>query len=301
MSITPNKLFQSVPLDFSKLRHELRTPVNHLLSYCDILLEEETIPAGIHSDLLKIHHGGRQLLSLINHYFDEKTFATLKLNTDQLFHELRTPANHIIGFAELIEEQSADTGCHRFVPDLQRINEVARTWLGLVEERLVPSAPSDEQSGSDWAVAGRMAGAAGFVASRDPVASLLVVDDDPANRELLRRRLQKEGYTVATAEGGVAALKTLRTDRFDLVLLDLMMPTLDGYQVLTRIKNDPGLKHLPVLMISALDQENGIARCIESGADDYVSKPFNPVFLRARIGAALERRRLRDLAARLGK
>src|SRR5262245_60547954 len=125
-------------LDLSKIRHELRTPINHILGYCDILLEEEVPSPSFRADLLKIHNGGRQLLSLINHYFDEKTFATLKLDAHQLFHELRTPVNHIIGYSELLEEQAPEIGCTAFVSDLQKIKRAAETWLALMEEHLIP-------------------------------------------------------------------------------------------------------------------------------------------------------------------
>ena len=86
----------------------------------------------------------------------------------------------------------------------------------------------------------------------------------------------------------------LRASPFDLVLLDLIMPGLDGYQVLLKMKHDPAMREIPVIMLSALDQEGGIARCIELGAEDYIAKPFSPVFLRARIEASLEKKRLRD-------
>ncbi len=288
-------------LDLSKIRHELRTPINHILGYCDILIEEELPSTSFRADLLKIHNGGRQLLSLINHYFDEKTFATIKLDAHQLFHELRTPVNHIIGYSELLEEQAPEVGCAGFIPDLQKIKRAAETWLALMEEHLLPvhSSNPEETLSIDPGV--------GFVtpipkSSTPPEkqsGSLLVVDDDPANREMLGRRLRKSGYDVILAENGLQAIRLLRAQSFDLVLLDLIMPGLDGYQVLSRLKADSVLKHVPVIMISALDQENGIARCIEMGAEDYIAKPFNPIFLRARIGASLEKKRLRDQEQRI--
>jgi class 3 adenylate cyclase/CheY-like chemotaxis protein len=106
--------------------------------------------------------------------------------------------------------------------------------------------------------------------------------------------LEKLGYQVTACADGLEALRLVQSAPFDLVLLDLLMPGLDGSQVLASMKQDPLVQHLPVIMISALDQVEGIVRCIELGAEDYVAKPFNPVFLRARIGAALEKKRLRD-------
>jgi sigma-B regulation protein RsbU (phosphoserine phosphatase) len=111
---------------------------------------------------------------------------------------------------------------------------------------------------------------------------------------MLARRLRRHGADVMLAANGLEALKLMRAQPLDVVLLDLIMPGFDGLQVLTKMKADAGLRHVPVIMISALDQEDGVARCIEMGAEDYLAKPFNPVFLRARIGACLERKRLRD-------
>jgi class 3 adenylate cyclase len=125
--------------------------------------------------------------------------------------------------------------------------------------------------------------------------AILVVDDNEDNRYTLTRRLVREGYTEpATAENGRQALELLRTRSFNLVLLDVMMPELNGYQVLEALKADEQLRHLPVIMISAVDEIDSVIRCIELGAEDYLSKPFNPVLLRARIGASLHRKRLHD-------
>ena len=123
---------------------------------------------------------------------------------------------------------------------------------------------------------------------------ILVVDDTEANRELLSRRLRRQGHTVATADGGSSALDAVAKSQFDLVLLDLMMPDINGLEVLNRLKANPAVQHIPVMMISALDEIDSIVRCIEAGAEDYIPKPFDPVLLGARIGASLERKRLRD-------
>jgi sigma-B regulation protein RsbU (phosphoserine phosphatase) len=111
---------------------------------------------------------------------------------------------------------------------------------------------------------------------------------------MLARRLRRCGYAITVASSGLQALQLARSQQFDLILLDMIMPGLDGFQVLAKFKADPVLKETAIIMLSALDEENGIARCIEMGAEDYLAKPFNPVFLRARIGACLEKKRLHD-------
>ena len=128
-----------------------------------------------------------------------------------------------------------------------------------------------------------------------PDAALLVVDDNEDNRYTLTRRLKRLGYTnVATATNGREALEVLQANPIDLVLLDIMMPDMNGYEVLERLKADPQRRHIPVIMISAIEEVESVIRCIELGAEDYLSKPFNPTLLRARVGASLERKKLND-------
>ena len=127
-----------------------------------------------------------------------------------------------------------------------------------------------------------------------PAGSLLVVDDNRVNRLLLGRALEQLGHTVTFAENGREALEALRRRRVDLVLLDIEMPEMDGYQVLAALAADPHLRDIPVVMMSSVEEVDSVARCIEMGAEDYLFKPVNPVLLRARVGASLEKKRLRD-------
>ena len=123
---------------------------------------------------------------------------------------------------------------------------------------------------------------------------LLVVDDNKVNRLLLGRGLEQQGHTVEFAENGIQALEALNAGEFDLILLDIEMPEMDGYQVLENITADYHLRHIPVIMTTALDELDSVVKCIEMGAEDYLTKPVNPVLLRARINASLEKKRLRD-------
>jgi class 3 adenylate cyclase len=123
---------------------------------------------------------------------------------------------------------------------------------------------------------------------------LLVVDDNRVNRLLVARTLELFGHRVAFAENGRQALEALRGRPADLVLLDIEMPEMDGYQTLDAIQADPKLRDIPVVMMSSLDEIDGVARCIEMGAEDYLFKPVNAVLLRARVAASLEKKRLRD-------
>lgn len=125
-------------------------------------------------------------------------------------------------------------------------------------------------------------------------ARVLVVDDNEVNRDVLARRLNRYGHEVETAENGRQALRMIRDHEYDLVLLDIMMPEMNGYQVLERIKEDPITRNLPVIVISALDDIESIVKCIKLGAEDYLPKPFNPLLLKARISASLDKKRMRD-------
>ena len=124
--------------------------------------------------------------------------------------------------------------------------------------------------------------------------SVLIVDDTPDIRELLSVQAEMMGLETVTASNGRIALEMMRSRPFDLILLDIMMPEVNGYQVLQEMNTDPDLRRIPVIVISALGELESVVRCIELGADDYLIKPFNTILLRARLEASLDKKRLRD-------
>jgi adenylate cyclase len=130
--------------------------------------------------------------------------------------------------------------------------------------------------------------------SKGSPGRLLVVDDNKVNRLLLGRSLEQQGHTIEMAENGRQALEMMQAKPFDLVLLDIEMPEMDGYQVLERATADLRLRDIPIIITSALEEVDSVVKCIEMGAEDYLTKPVNPVLLKARIGASLEKKRLRD-------
>ena len=131
-------------------------------------------------------------------------------------------------------------------------------------------------------------------ASAPPPGRILVVDDNRVNILLLSRGLEQQGHVLVFAGNGREALELLRGQDFDLILLDVLMPEVDGYQVLAELKLDPHLRDIPVVMTSSLDELDSVVKCVEMGAEDYLTKPINPVLLNARITASLEKKRLRD-------
>jgi signal transduction histidine kinase len=211
----------------------------------------------------------------------------------QLLHDLRSPLNHIIGYSEMLTEEADGQRREEIATDLKKIRAAGHRMLALIEENFTSARetiPALIRRGAEFplrsgAAPQRAAGAPGL---------LLVVDDDAANLEVLSRRLERQGHDVRTAKSGRDAMRMLAGSAFDLVLLDIMMPELDGYEVLARIKADSRLQHIPVIMISALNELQSVVRCIEAGAEDYLTKPFNPTLLKARIGACLEKKRGRD-------
>jgi adenylate cyclase len=140
-------------------------------------------------------------------------------------------------------------------------------------------------------------GSAGLHRKQDQLTGpgrLLVIDDNKVMRLLLARGLEQQGHVVTMAENGRRGLELLRSERFDMVLLDIQMPDMNGFEVLEAISIDYALREIPVIMTSSMDEIDGVARCIEMGAEDYLTKPLNPILLRARVNASLEKKRLRD-------
>jgi two-component system sensor histidine kinase/response regulator len=215
----------------------------------------------------------------------------------QLLHDLRAPLNQIIGYSEMVAEEGDLQPREELVADLRRVGAAGHRILELIEENFT-AGPDERRAGNATSRNRAEPFDSGRRALNTRVAAapglLLVVDDDAENREVLSRRLIRQGHEVRTASDGPDALQLMSGTAFDVVLLDIMMPDMDGYEVLGRIKADRRLQHIPVIMISAIDEVHSVVRCIEAGAEDYLAKPFDPTLLRARIGASLEKKRGRD-------
>jgi len=291
----------------ASLKHELRTPLNHIIGYCEMAMEEAQ-DQGQNSfipDLERIHTAGRRLLAVIDDLFDRSKRAGDKSHESLLQHELRTPLNQIIGYAEILQEEASDRAQEIFIPDFKKIHTAARQLLELLVQKVIPEdgsiSPSADllaanpttfmlaEAGSDPS---RLA--EGIVASRSEPGALLVVDDNESNRDMLARRLERLGHKVARAQNGREAITKIKAEPFDLVLLDIVMPEMSGYEVLEVLKADPALRSLPVIVLSASDDSSSVARCIQMGAEDHLRKPFDPVLLQARINTCLEKKRFRD-------
>ncbi|MGD2083211.1 MAG: response regulator [Chromatiales bacterium] len=290
-----------------QIRHDFRTSVVHILGYSE-LLEEEVQERGLEGfipDLRKIQASGKHLLDVIAELRVASAEDAQRLDLQRLHYELRNGLDQVEGFSEILAEQAEDQGHMELLADLEKIRGAAELLLHRSESSLdaallaafdEPPAPPSAQASAAGAAA-----APGHVPARSELAQggrLLVIDDDPGNREILGRRLASQGFEVELAADGSAGLEAARGGGFDLILLDIMMPGLDGYDVLRELKQDARLRHTPVIVLSALDEVDSVVQCLLLGADDYLAKPFNPILLRTRVGACLEKHRLRKKLAR---
>jgi adenylate cyclase len=288
-----------------------------ILGYAEMLMDD-AVQAGrvqFTDDLQRILDAGGTLHRLILSLLDPATVHRTDSSADQaqldrtLCHDLRTPINAIKGYGEILREDAADGGAETFVADLDKLLKEANLLLDRIDGLMTYSAGDAPLSEGTTRAADGSAPATmveSLIETVRPIAAneadlraaspsrILVVDDNESNRDLLSRRLQRQGHTVLQAEDGTRALAMVEQEALDLVLLDLMMPGISGYDVLARLKRDARHRDIPVIMISALSELDSIVRCIEAGADDYITKPFDPTLLRARVGASLERKRLHD-------
>lgn len=294
--------------------HELRTPINAILGYSEMMLEDasDRCTESFTAEVKKILQAGNRLLDRVNEKIDRA-----KLGADQLdcspksfdasfYDELQEPIDDIFLCSEKLLEGVDQVCAKAFFADLQKIQIAANRFVSFIESRSNFSVEKNKnQYPSDWSAdkstvmqqVGTTVHTLGEIVALKASPSqstVLVVDDNEMNRDVLSNRLERQGYAVALAINGHQALEMLATQQFDLVLLDIMMPILNGYQVLQCMKTDLALRDIPVIVISALDDLDSVVRCIEMGAEDYLPKPFNPVLLKARVSACLEKKRLRD-------
>jgi len=297
----------------SQLRHDFRTPINAIIGYSEMLLEdlEEEENDQLIQQFQKINIGGRELFSIINQNLDtslEKSLKTL-LGLNPVLEAIGVESNSSLErILENCQSLKDNELLVELLSDIERIESSAlrfREMLLELKESLQssPFSPSlttsvDDSIPLSTDITGESEDNLVFLKKtrflENQTGHILVVDDNENNRDLFTRQLQREGYQVTTATNGREALEMIKTGEYDVVLLDLMMPELDGYQVLKQLKNDEKWQYMPVIMISASDEVDQVVRCIEIGAEDFLPKPFNPILLKARIGAALDRKKFRD-------
>lgn len=286
------------------VRHELRTPINGIIGYSEMLLEDVS-GGDLVDDLERIREAGRQLLDrvdtlLLRDPASGDGAGELEAVAEKARVDLRTPVSAVVGYAEMLLESCEESGRDELVPDLERIRASAHRLLDRTEDIVRLATESDgaeaglgESQALTEQVLAKIQPVSG-AASPEAEGRLLVVDDNETNRDLISRQLARFGYTVATATDGEEALERLRQEAFDLVLLDVIMPRMDGVETLTRLRQEDRMADTPVIMLSSLNELDSAVRCIEMGATDYIAKPVQASLLEARIAAALEVRELRS-------
>jgi len=272
------------------LRHQLLTPLNHIIGYSEMLLEDSP-PAGFHhaqQHLARIRQTAREMVRLVHSSLAPHPGRRNRSVLAELRYGLSAPLHTILQSVGAMTSENRDDVN---LGDILNIGRAATELLGFAQARPlpIPAMPAQSRRRTNQSSSSSVATAPGRI---------LVVDDSRTNRDLLARRLRKQGHQVTTAASGAEALQKLVQSPQDVVLLDLLMPQLDGFQVLERIKADPARGKIPVIVISALDEIPGVVRSLEMGAEDYLFKPFDPVLLAARLRSCLEKKRLHDLEKR---
>jgi PAS domain S-box-containing protein len=265
------------PEAVARLRHALRTPLNHLIGYAE-MVRAEAKDQGARAEKALMD----QVLSIARQIVDrlQQALPTKSHIPEDALPELRAVMRPAVERVDQVLTEFDEMTGRACAKEVGKMRNATRDLLSFARGA-DPAAPP---------------GAVPFNAQRSvrpagPGGRILVVDDDADNREILVRRLEREGFTAVAEANGPSALERLGREPFDLVLLDIFMPGMDGFQVLERMKARYELQDIPVIVLSALDDQANAVRSIEMGADDFVAKPFDPVVLRARIGAILRRRR----------
>jgi DNA-binding response OmpR family regulator len=287
----------------STLRHDLRTPVGHVIGYAEMI--EEDLPAEVlknfSGDLQAIQNAGHKMLALIEDHLGATKTSYDEINVSDAQFQFRLQLNHISGYAEILFEEAMDLDDEELISDLRHIADAGKQALQLIDAipgRFLQKAASEAVDSVAAERAAEKPEPALVTSQIGQGGELLIVDDDPSNRELLARRVKRMGYSARTLESGEEALEILESERFDLVLLDYMMPGLSGLETLQKLKDSARLRTIPVIMLSASDDVGTMVDCILHGAEDYIFKPFNPILLQARISACLEKVRLRQNISR---
>jgi len=294
------------------LRQQVQAPATAIADFLDIIVADARRLQFAHvlSDLDRMHSASARLNAFVTKLIadsssDRRQNESFVDFNRRLRHDLRTPLNAIVGYSEMLLEDMEDSGEAPLRGDLAKLKESADFLLGqidamvaLTQSEETPLDANESLAPHVGLVADALRAVQPLVAdapyARDRQSCILVVDDNASNRDVLARRLTREGHEVMTAVDGAAALELCRRHDFDLILLDLIMPEIGGYEVLKRLKAEERTKHIPVIVISALDELDSVVRCIEAGAEDYLPKPFDPVLLRTRIDSSLEKKWLRD-------
>ena len=282
----------------SHIRHELRTPAGHIIGYAEMMAADMARHDAdeVVRDLQAIASSGERLVAMIEEHLGAANRSIEDLDLADAQFELRMQLNHVSGYTEMLTETAEEEGWDDLLEDLERIAAAVGRMLQVLEARLTPES-------FDADVTRQTTGAADTGTTGDKTlelrglaqgGTLLVIDDDATNQDLLERRLARYGFDVTTADSGQLGYEMATVAAPDLIIMELLMEGWSGLDTLRRLKATPETKDLPVIILSAIDDLDQMVECVLAGADDYLISPIRPVLLLARIGASLEKVRLRQ-------
>lgn len=300
----------------TRMRGELLAPVEAVVHTGQLLLETAEEPGldvepHIRNDLKTICTASRDLYNFVREQLESEDFssaagdAELDRQMQIIRHDIRNRLNHVQGLCQLLLMEEFDPNTDEqnqffgsFTHDLKDIRSYVDSCLQLLDEFAAGTALVEPYTAvgslDETAIIETVELPTGLLSHAHEPAFVLVVDDNQLNREMLARFLDKLGHRCDFAENGRQALQKIAENDYDLVLLDIIMPEMNGLQVLQNLNANGTLRHLPVLVVSGLDSTREVVRCIEFGADDFLPRPINMTLLRARVNASLEKKRLRE-------
>ncbi len=308
-TVSENQYHQVI---LKNIKHDLINPINAMIGYSELILDtlEEAGDRALERDIQSIYHSSTAILATIQELFSDKTktgddIGSVILNED-LHYSIRTSMSSIIGMSELILEDTAtvaDLDLQDIQDSVSKINQAGKRLLKLINDLSKYSDLSDsdlmENYYTDLYL--KESSIRNFQFNTEvkipaKIGTILIVDDESANLDIIDKILQQSNHKTFTAESGEEALKILKKEsaKIDLILLDLIMPEVNGMDLLKTLKDDNNTYHIPVIMLSALDEIDTIVECISMGADDFLIKPVNRILLHARLNNALEKKYFHD-------
>ena len=294
----------------AQIKQEFTTPADAISDYLE-LVEKTLLEAQIsmEDEIEQIKSGCKRLIDQYEEAFTENTgpnATTVKKTPEEyseLRHNLRTPLNAIIGYSEILIEDLEDDLSEESLKDLQSIIELSRetetaieNFVDYIRGEAIKTSEGDSQLESAESLF-KSLGDINYSLELDESlegADILIVDDNKTNCEVLERRLTMQGLQCRTAYDGTTAIKEVEEKLPDLILLDVILPDINGLELLKKFRSENTSENLPIIMVSAFNDVDGIAKCIQLGAQDYLPKPLNGTILLAKVISSLERKFFRE-------
>ena len=291
-----SKSAEVIQLEGATLRQQLLTPIATISDYVSEISQSLPDNDMLHDDLGRISDGCKNLRGQVGDLIDGQVLLNTRDAGDlsKIRHDLKNPLNSIIGYAEIILEESEGGLPESHMSLLQHVvelgGEISATIDTAFRHAASEEAQADEEAAIERLFASLNESSEGITIGEEIQGSpILIVDDNPTNQDILKRRLEKHGFNCMLADNGNQALAIIEEHEVDLVLLDLLMPDMNGIEVLHAIRSTPGRRELPIIIVSGLNDARGIAKCLSHGATDYLAKPVEPLILDAKVVSALER------------